>query len=270
MIAQNLTKFTLFTVLLGIGFAMAVFRPQVFPPAAVKPASEQVQDHAIDVGPKPDSGGREEQDLSYESLLSWQRDLESRAVELEQRQAVLKDWETSLEAWEKRLADRAGLLDSKEGEIDEQWAAVQAAQARLAQQWQDLHGERVRLGQGWKDLQAQRARIDEGLAHLREVGDRLQAKEASLGVREQKLEGRERLSTAALVVSGLLAVPSMVVLVALTWQDRRVVDKKDQPSKASQTRRTRWLTLPGWLTKEAEASPHRGNGRNKESVPRRA
>jgi len=284
MVAQDLTKFTLVIVLLGGVLAMAVFRPQILSSPPVESDEDEPQNEAASTVSNPGPGVDEEDTLFPGDLPAGQQEPEARQAALDELEAELKEWEAFLQAWEDRLVEEEGLLGQKENEVAEQWASIQVQQADVTAAWEDLHAEqarlvqeqeslqaeRARLDQGWEDLQAQRARIDGEWAALRETQERLQAQGAILTAREQRLEGRERLSTAALVVSGLLAVPSMLVLVALTRQDVQGVDKKDRPSQASQTQRNKWLALSGRLRKESQASPHSGNGRNKESVPNRA
>jgi predicted nuclease with TOPRIM domain len=273
MMAADLTKFTLVIVLLGGVLAMAVFRPPIFASPPVKADTEQDQGEMTSTGFQPESEGDEEEALSYKDLLAWQQELDKRQSDLDDQQAILKDWE-------ERLAEQASLLGAKENEVIEEWVAIQAEQTRLAQEREslqaeqtrlvqereNLEAERARLDQDGEDLQARRARLDEELASLRETEDRLQAKEASLAEWQQKLEGRDRLSAVALIVSGLMAVPSVVVLIALVQQGWRMPGDRAQQAQAPQVHKRKRGIQSGTLGKVTAVPTYGDNGRGRESV----
>jgi len=227
MIAQDLTKFVLFTVLLGIILAIAIFRPPLLP---VKT-----------------SGATESQEE--------------------------KDWAASLQAWEKNLADQASLLGEKEDGIAGQLAAVQAERARLAQEWEALEEEKGRLAQGWENLRAEQARLAQELENLeaeraRFAGEmaRLWERETDLAAWETKVQGLLYWSVAALVGSGLMAVPSTMVLVALRRQDRRMSGREAKRAPVPYARQGRRATQPTGMAPMTAVPTYGGNGRTKESV----
>jgi hypothetical protein len=284
MMAQDMTKFTLVIVLLGGILAMAVFRPPIFASLPVKAEAKQDQGGVTSTGPQPELEGNEGQVLPYEDLLAWQHELDKRQSDLDDQEVMLKDWEASLRAREERMAEQVSLLGAKENEVTEQWVAIQAEQTRLAQEREslqaeqtrlvqereNLEAEQARLDQGWEDLQARRAHLDEELASLRETEARLQAKEASLAEWQQKLEGRDRLSAVALIISGLMAVPSVVVLIALAQQGWRMPGDRARRAQAPKAHQPKWVTQPGKLGQVTAVPTHSGNGRDRESVGRPA
>jgi hypothetical protein len=270
MMAQDMTKFTLVIVLLGGILAMAVFRPPILASPPVKVDAEQDQSEMASTGLQPEPGRDEGEALSHKDLLAWQQELDKGQSDLDDQEAILKDWEASLQAREERLAEQESLLGAKENEVAEQWVAIQAEQTRLAQEWESLQAEQTRLAQEWEDLQARRARLDKELASLRETENRLQAKEASLAEWQQKLEGRARLSAVALIVSGLMAVPSVMVLIALAQQGWRMPGDRAQQTQAPQAHRRKRGIQPGKLGQVTAVPTHSGNGRDRESVGRPA
>jgi predicted nuclease with TOPRIM domain len=269
----DLTKFTLVVVLLGGVLAMAVFRPPIFASPPVEPSEERGQDGATSTSFPPGSEGGEEPNLSDDDLLAWQK-------ELGEREAALLRRETSVQALEKHLAEQATELGGKEDKVSQQWAAIQAEQTRLAQAWDDLQAEQARLARGWDDLQAEqarlagewedlaaeRARLDEERASLREARAHLQAEEAGLAEWQQRLVGRDRLSVVALIVSGLMAVPSVVVLIALVQQGWRMPGDRAQQAQAPQAHKRKRGIQSGTLGKVTAAPTYGDNGRCRESV----
>jgi hypothetical protein len=273
MMAADLTKFTLVVVLIGGVLAMAVFRPPIFASPPVEPSEEQGQDGATSTSFNPGSEGGEEPDLSYDDLLAWQE-------ELGEREAALIQRETSVQALEKHLTEQATVLGKKEDKVSQQWAATQAEQTRLAQAWDDLQAEQARLAREWDDLQAEQARLagewedlaaerahlDKERATLRETEDRLQAQEASLAEWQQRLVGRDRLSAVALVISGLMAVPSVVVLIALGQQGWRMPGDRAQQAQAPQVYQRKRGVQRDKLGKVTAVPTYGDNGRGRESV----
>jgi hypothetical protein len=259
MMVADLTKFTLVIVLIGIVLAMAVFRPPIFASPPVEPSEEQGQDGATSTSLHPGSEGGEEPNLSYDDLLAWQE-------ELDEREAALLRRETSVQALEKHLAEQATMLGEKEDKVSQQWAAIQAGQTRLAQAWDDLQAEQARLNGEWEDLAAERARLDEEQASLREARAHLQAEEAGLAEWEQRLEGRDRLSVVALAVSGLMAVPSVVVLIALAQQGWRMPGDRARQAQAPQVYQRKRDVQRDKLGKVTAAPTYGDNGRGRKSV----
>jgi len=164
-----------------------------------------------------------------------------------------------------------------DNEIAEQLAAVRAEQDRLVQEVEKLRGEQAclmqevenlrteqaRLIQEWKTLQAEHIRFDEKLT-------RLQGEKASLAEREQKVRGFLRWSLVATFVSGLMAVPAVLVLVALKRQGRRMPDKEVRRVQAPWSRQREQVAQRGGLSAVASFPTYGDNGRNRESVAQRA
>jgi hypothetical protein len=284
MMAQDLTKFTLVIVLIGGVLAMAVFRPPIFASPPVEPSEGQGQDGVISISLTPEPDGGEAPNLSYDDLLVWQEELGERQAALGEREAALAQREASVQALEEHLTEQAILLGQKKDEVTEQWAAIQAEQAHLSQErenlqveqtrlargWNDLQAEQARLAGEWEDLAAERARLDEERASLREARAHLQAEEAGLAEWQQKLEGRARLSVVALIVSGLMAVPSVMVLIALAQQGWRMPGDRAQQTQAPRVHRGKRGIQTGKLGQVTAVPTHSGNGRDRESVGRPA
>ena len=121
MIAQDLTKFTLVLVILGIVLAIAIFRPQVFGSPPIESTEEPESGGLADVQFNPGPEQSEEATLSHEDLLAKEQ-------ELDQREAVLEGQLASLQAQEEHLASQIGLMNEKEDAIAESLAAIQAGE----------------------------------------------------------------------------------------------------------------------------------------------
>jgi hypothetical protein len=270
MMTPDLTKFTLVIVLIGGVLAMAVFRPPIFASPPVEPSEEQGQDGVISINLTPEPDGGEEPNLSHDDLLVWQEELGERQAALGEREEALAQREASVQALEEHLTEQATVLGEEEAKVSQQWAAIQAEQIRLAQAWDDLQAEQARLAGEWEDLAAERAHLDKERATLRETEGRLQAQEASLAEWQQRLVGRDRLSAVALVISGLMAVPSVMVLIALGQQGWRMPGDRAQQAQAPKAHQPKWVTQPGKLGQVTAVPTHSGNGRDRESVGRPA
>lgn len=241
MIAQDLTKFMLVTVLLGIILALAIFRPEILPAEASQPTDQPEEiEEAL---PSPGQSGGEPLSPGdipplEEKLEQRNRELDERETGLDQRQYELDQRQVELDEREVGLDQRQAGLDEREAKLEEQTAALRA--------WEDR-------------LIKQDGLLDEEQAHLRE-------KEASLAEWEQKLEGRQRLSVVAIVVSGLLAAPSVMVLIALMRQGQRSPGGETQRAQSPQTHHRERATQHGKAAVAAPASTYRGNGRDKDGV----
>ena len=234
-------------LLFGVALGAALFRP-----VAPSPVPDALT--VPEVG-NPAEGGQDQ----VENTNSPPADIESMPREIEEEQ-------TALEEEQVRIAQGWEDLKEEQAHIAQEWENLQAEQARLAQEWENLQAEQARLNQGWEDLQAARVRIDEERGLLREAETRLRKKEANLAELEQKMEGRLRLSVVAAVISGLLAVPSVLFFVALMRQGQRTPDKEVQQAQASQTRQRKRVTQYGRPVTVTPASTYSDNGRDKESI----
>ena len=220
-------------LLFGVALGAALFRP-----VAPSPVPDAL---TVPEAYNPAEGGQDQ----VENTNSPPADIESMPREIEEEQTALEE---------------------EQAHIAQEWENLQAEQARLAQEWENLQAEQARLNQGWEDLQAARVRIDEERGLLREAETRLRKKEANLAELEQKMEGRLRLSVVAAVISGLLAVPSVLFFVALMRQGQRTPDKEVQQAQASQTRQRKRVTQYGRPVTVTPASTYSDNGRDKESI----
>jgi beta-glucosidase-like glycosyl hydrolase len=235
-------------LLFGVALGAALFRPVAQSPVPDALTVPEAYNLA--------AGGQDQ----VETTNSPPADIESMPREIEEEQ-------TALEEEQVRLARGWEDLKEEQAHIAQEWENLQAEQARLAQEWENLQAEQARLNQEWEDLQAARVRIDEERGLLRETEARLQRKEANLAELEQKIEGRLRLSVVAAVISGLLAVPSVLFFVALMRQGPRTPDKKEfQRAQASQTHQRKRVTQYGRPVTVTPASTYSDNGRDKESI----
>ncbi len=276
MMAQNLTKFTVVLVLLGIVLAIAVFRPQILPPTTNEPKQNG------------------EESASPQDLLILEEELERRQHELNQHQAELDERKAELNQRQGELDERKAELDRRQAELNEGKAELDQRQAALDERNAELDQRQVELNEGKAELDQRQAALDEHEAgldqrqveldernagleewaaslqvweeHLRETEARLQRKEANLAELEQRMEGRLRLSVVAAVISGLLAVPSVLFFVALMRQGQRTPDKEVQQAQASRTRQRKRVTQYGRPVSATPASNYSDNGRDKESI----
>jgi multidrug efflux pump subunit AcrA (membrane-fusion protein) len=248
MVQQNLTSFTILVVLLGAVLAVAVFRPQILPVEAVQSPSPTPQIEGNTLTPVPDEGGTvllENQPLSEEEL-------NERKRELDQRQAELNGREAELDQRESKLKELQGELDHRQAELDEREIGLNQRQIELREQEATLRA-------GEEHLTTQSTLLNEKLASLR-------SREANLAEREGKLEGRIRLALVAASISALLAVPSVLVLIARIQQNRGMPTRDGQPIRLPQPSRRERRTHPGEPATVMSASIHGGNGRYKESA----
>lgn len=252
MIAQDLTKFTFVLVILGIVLAVAIFRPQILPSPPIEPTEEPEPNRltGVRLSPGPEQG--EGATLSHKDLVAWQEEVESRQGDLEQLQAEL----------DLRIAEldqRQDTLDRREVELDEREAGLDQSQRELDQ----LKAE---MNRQWDELEGHKAELKEQVAFQQTAEARLRQKEASLAEREQKLQGFLRWSVVAVAVSGLLAVPSVLVLVVLMRQDQWASSKGVERVRDSRPHQREHVARHGRLATVAPASIHGGDGRGKESV----
>ena len=275
MMAQNMTRFTLVIVLLGGLLAMAIFRPQILPLPPTTPGEGGGQNGIVDVslnrGSEP-SGD----DLSHKDLLAWKEELDGREAELDRREEELADRANELRLLEEKLSARTSLLSEKESDLAGELAAVRAEESQLAQERDALDAEKADLAREWEDLRAQRASLDADRvsleadrASLREIAESLRAKETDLAEREHTVEGQLRWSVAALAGSGLLAVPSIMVLVAMARHGWRLPGERADRARAPQAHHGEPVAQRGGLPRVTVPPTYGGNGRNKASVGHR-
>jgi hypothetical protein len=228
MIGQNLTRFTLVMLLVGVILALAVFRPPILPADVREPDDET--GHVEETTPllTPDENGLVP---AGKRLVPEKVQAESRGNDLTRREGELDQREQE--------------LDQREAELDELQSALKQREARL-----DEHAAAV---EEWE----------------RDTRTHLWAQEADLAAWEAKVQRLQYWSVAALVGSGLLAVPSILVLVALRRQDQRTPGKEVGRARASQARQEKRSTRHGGLATVTPAPTYGGNGRGKQSVGHR-
>jgi DNA repair exonuclease SbcCD ATPase subunit len=262
MVAQDLTKLTVVLVLLGGILAIAVFRPQILPSATNEPDDEMAQVEESDLGQR--SGG--EGSDPPQDLPALQEEVDQRQAELDEREAELGQDQAGLEERKAELNRRQAELDERGTELDQRQAALDERKAELDQHQARLDEREAKLEEQATSMQAWEERLINQNSLLDEDDARLRKKETDLAKREQKAQGFRRWSVTALVVAGLLAVPSVLVLVALMRQGQRTPDKEVQQAQAPQTRRRERVTQHGGLATVVPAPIHGGNGQNKERV----
>ena len=261
MPAHDPTKFMLVTVILGIILTIAILRPKILSAETSQPQGTEKaapvlelaagEPHASENTPSPE-----------EELEQRRQELDQREAALDEREAALNSRQAALDGREAGLGEGEAALGQRQAELNEREAALNSRQAELDKQEAGLKEWEATL-QTWEgDLAGQDSLLDEAQA-------RLQEKEASLAEWEQELEGRQRLSAVIAVMSGLLAVPSVVVLVVLMQQSLRTPDKGVRRVQAPKARREEWdpqhiRTIP------ADHVPlYGGNGRSREGVEHR-
>ena len=118
MVAQDLTKFTVVLVILGVILAVAVFRPKLLPVDAARSANQTVE---VEGGTAPLQGRGNSESPSAENKLSWdeefqqsRRELALRETELDQRQYELDRHQAQLDAGQHELEQRQVELEAEE------------------------------------------------------------------------------------------------------------------------------------------------------------
>jgi hypothetical protein len=240
MVAQDMTKFTLVVVLLGVVLAIAIFRPQILS-APPTPVPSEPAPTASPSGGNPSPG---ETQPAGSALLS-QVSLDSRAAELNARETTLNDREGRLRSWEDALKDQERLLA-------EQASSLQDEESNLAEQRAVIQSEQDRLDQEKEALQVERARLNAEGTHLAEE--------------EQRIGRLLRWSVVAAALSGLAAVPSVLVLVALARRGWSALGRAAKQTAPSQTRPKEQASRHTRPTIPFPTPVYGGNGRNKETV----
>jgi uncharacterized protein (DUF3084 family) len=255
MMPHDLTKFTIVIVFLGIILALAIFRPHILPAQLAQPTSQPTDNQESTPTPNLDEAGSvlpENRFPLEEELNQSEQDLDQREAELDRREATLNHEQAKIEEHQRWLNRRQIELDAREARVDHRQVTLDEKEAKQDEQRAALQAWNERLAQ-YND------RLDEEQT-------RLQNREASLAKWEQKLEGRIRLSIAALATSSFLAVPSLLVLVALVWQDQQEPRAKIQHVQASKTHQdARPIRHPERAT-ATPTSVHGENGRSKRQI----
>ena len=244
---EGIASAFLVLLLFGVALGAALFRPVVPNPA---PDALTVPEAG-----NPTGGGQDR----VENTNSPPADIESMLREIEQERSRLEEERLALQEERARLGQEQVKLDERKAKLDQRQAELDEHKAELNQRQAELNEHEAKLEEWATSLQVWEER-------LREAEARLRTKEANLAELEQKLQGLLRWSVVAVVVSGLMAVPSVVFFVALMRQDQRVTDKRAQRDGASRgdhrerpTQHSRMATPDLVLTQG-------NNGRTRESV----
>lgn len=290
MIVQDLTKLVVVMVVLGLILAIAVFRPQVLPVLSEgsPPEAESVdtlsydellawqddlerleraleQQNAELLEDEAALHQRREELENLEAQLHQLRsELDERETALEEREAELVSSETILDQRQAELDDQQDQLDQLRIELEERQAALEQREAELVEDEAallerrgELEGLEAQLHQHRIDLAQYETALDRRDALLNERETRLEEREVNLAQREQRVRGLLRWSLTAVVVSGLTAAPSIVVLTALAQQKREAVAQRESFSWGESWER---LRHQGRKKVATGTLPHGSNG----------
>lgn len=281
MMTQDITKFTLFVVLLGIVLAIAIFRPQILPveasPALDKGAGGGVESSQPSPTPQGELDRRQaaldrrevELDQRQAALDVREADLTRRQAELEGHGAQLGERQVALGDLEVALNHRQAELDGQETSLVRRQAELDQREAILNQRQAELDGRKAELDQRQAGLDERKAALEQQAASQEVVEVRLREWQADLDDREQEIQGFLRWSVVAASVSGLLAIPSVVVLVALVRKDRLMSEKGIPLAQNSRKSHKTRVGAPGELATAWPAPAYGDNGRGKASVYQR-
>jgi uncharacterized protein (DUF3084 family) len=285
MMGQGMTKFTIVAVLLGVVLAVAIFRPQIIPveagpvpggvggEGAEPPSASPIPQEELDRRQVALDGREAELDRRQVALDGREAVLNQRQAELDGREAVLNQRQAELEGREDQLGQSQVELDGRKAELDGREASLVQRQTELEQRevvldqrQAELEGRETELSQHRIELDERTAVLEEQAAFLQAAEARLRNWQADLAGREQEIQGFLRWSVVAAVVSGLLAVPSVLVLVALMQQDRLMPEEDGRPAQPSRTHREKRVAVHGNLVTVAPVPTYGDNGRCRESV----
>lgn len=254
MMAQNMTKFTLTIVLLGVFLAIAVFRPQILPPEVkglTDPQAETEEPTSPPSSERPEGSSPPPADQAP----SAQDSIADQKLRLAQEWAKLTEEKTRL------VKAREALRIEKE-QVAQDKRALQDERARLAEAWKSLEAERATLDGLKQDLEAERVRLAEQESGLRTL-------KAALSEQEQRVRALQKLSLAVLSL-GSLTVVSLILLVAIAmWKDKRVTGNEVDPTKMPKSTRQKRQAYPQTRI-SSTCGPNGGgnNGRDKKEVIR--
>jgi hypothetical protein len=257
MIAVDQTRLLITGVILGFVLAVLLFRPEVFPQ---EETSETPRSAEPPVGREAD----ETPTPSIEDLIEWQHELEA-------RERGLEEHSDALDRRESKLDEREAGLDRREREIEQREADLLQAESRLEERTSELDRREAELDRRESELNDRGAALDEREARLRDQQEQLESrtaalrkKEALLAEQEQRLRGWRRLSIVALVLVGLLALPSLFVSVALVrhGRDRR----SGQRPWTLHMRRNRRVPRIDQVVGAATISSEQASGNGKETT----
>ena len=211
MVMQDLTKFLITGVLLGFVLAMAVFRPGIL--------SAEHRGEATLVSPAPPTPGKKDspgQALAREELCDSCSGMEQDECEQEhgERARALDELERELNAQDEKQSARKVQLDEWEKDLKEQERRLDAWEENLNKRRSQLEERERRVEEKENQLRKERKELDEGWAALRKA-------QARLAEEKEALKGLRRWTETALLLTGLLSVPSFLVLALLVRKELR-------------------------------------------------
>jgi hypothetical protein len=222
MVPLNLTRYTLVVILVGIGLAIAVFRPEISLEGMEGPTKQALT--AGEPTPAPASGQPENaSSVPVDEIDSHagQANLETEQQRLEQEWALL--W-----AEQAKLAQERKDLDAEKALVAQERADLESQKASLVQEQKALQVEQGDLAGEWERLEAERAdlagRTEELLAEqalLEDVRGKLETWEVNLQEEEQRVERLQNLNVAAFALGSLMVGLMILLAAAAVWKDKR-------------------------------------------------
>lgn len=240
MMAQDMTKVILVLVLLGACLAVAVFRPQILPPLTPTPAS-----------PASPGFSTAPQDRADQSA-NPQAQSNPAQPELTPTPEGLTSMEAELERWAGELKERQAALDRREEELDKRQVALDRREEELNRRETELNR--------WEAAVAQRG---EQLAERERSLDR---QEASIAAEREELNRLWRWVLAVAVITGLLALPSLLALYLL-WKVNRESAELARSAQAAREGAS-WKAASSGQPTAAVESLSGGNGRGQREKAR--
>lgn len=238
MVVADQSRFLITVVILGFVLAVLFFRPpQIFPQnEALKPIEPREGLPGQTAGQPPENSDQEPtlREVQLEAPEAAQNDShEERSKDLDEREAQIIEREEAQDLHQRLLDEREAEIIEREGELD-------IREAQLIEHEVELdHRDRANI-----KLQ-HRLREEEERAGLR--ASYLREWEGRLAEQEQRLRGLNRLSIVAAILTGLLALPSVGVLLGLARSNQAGTRVARSPAYAP-----KW---PGRV--EADSQDHR-------------
>lgn len=230
--AQDMTKVILVLVLLGACLAVAVFRPQIFPPLPSTSASLAGS-----------SSGTASQGGIDPSLIP---QAQSPPVQPEPTSVPEEAaWKEALEKWARELEEQQAVLNRREKDLDERQATLDQREKELNQREEELNRREEELKQREAAL-AQRERV-------------LDHQEASLAAEREELNRLWRWVLAVAVIIGLLALPSIFALYLLWKVNQEATELAQSAGDAREG--ASWKTAPSGRPTVTARGLAGGNGR---------
>lgn len=221
--AQNLTRFTLTMVVLGILLALAIFEPEIFP--ITLPGTE---------APKETP-----------------QDFEKRLAELDELETVLAEREAALGDREEELNEHQAALDTREKALSQWETVLNGREAALNRLQAELGALRAALEDQLKIPAAIEPSTPSSPGQKSNPAD------------EQRQEGCLRLAIVAAVVSSLMAGFSMLALVTVARKSSQQPGNGVSQPQGSQARSREQGHYGRGVVGTMRQSPNKGNGRTR-------